>query len=114
MVDVTWKCHREGLCYAEIATIRLNWYEASDYCKNLSKETGIADEWRTGMAAPADMEYLKEIAKAFGHQNNWGTPIKPVIATDRHGNIIHTRPSGPWIAGADAKTVSWNDMILAA
>jgi len=103
IVDVTWKCHKEGLCYAQIATIRLNWYQASNYCKNLSRETGIADEWRTGLAAPADMEYLKEIAKAFGHKNNWGTPIKPInITTDRHGNPIYTRPSGPWIAGTDA------------
>jgi len=85
-IDVTWKCHEEGLCYAHIATIRLNWYQASDYCKNLSMETGIADEWKTGMAAPADMEYLKEIANAFGHPDRV------------------TRPSGPWIAGTDANT----------
>ena len=68
---MTWKCHKEGLCYAQIATIRLNWYKASDFCKNLSNETGIADKWKTGMAAPADIKYLKEIAKAFGHENDW-------------------------------------------
>ena len=80
--------------------MRLNWYQASDYCKNLSMETGIADEWKTGMAAPADMEYLKEIAKAFGHENDWDSRSR------------ETRPSGPWIAGTDANTVSWNEIIL--
>jgi len=97
IVDVTWKCHKEGLCYAGIVTIRLNWNQASDYCKNLSKLTGIEDEWSTGMAAPADMEYLKEIARAYGHKNDWNQTI--IITEGRE-----TRPSGPWIAGSDAKT----------
>jgi len=104
-VDVTWKCHKEGLCYVQIATMRLNWYQASDYCKNLSMETGIADKWKTGMAAPADIKYLKEIAKAFGHQNDRGRRIKQIIS-DRNGSIMTrmTRPSGPWIAGTDENT----------
>jgi len=102
IVDVTWRCHKEGLCYAGILTIRENWNQASEYCKNLSKLTGIEDEWSTGMAAPADMKYLKEIAKAYGHPNDWEnrTSIKPIIITEGR----ETRPSGPWIAGSDAKT----------
>ena len=111
LITVTWKCHKKGLCYAHIATKRLNWFDARDYCKTLSKATGIDDEWRTGLAAPADMKYLKEIAKAFGHQNSWGKPIPPTITTDRNGVQHHTRPSGPWIAGSDSKTVSSNGMI---
>jgi len=102
IVEVTWKWHKEGLCYAGILNIKENWNQASDYCKNLAKLTGIEDEWSTGMAAPADMEYLKEIAIAYGHKNDWEnkTSIKPIIITEGR----ETRPSGPWIAGSDAKT----------